>query len=166
MIQLFRRADKSGLAAIEIRLDSCRTTGAVIEVLRSSIRALVDADGVTIVAREGDEVVYVTEDAISPLWAGQRFPLARCVSGCAFLNRSAVAISDIRTDPRVPLNAYLSTFVRSMAVVPIDERYAMGVYWREVRPVSSVTVAQLTDLAAAAAAAFARVRSGEIRAVA
>ena len=41
-----------------------------------------------IVRRDGDEVVYVTEDAISPLWTGQRFPIRICVSGMAIQARA------------------------------------------------------------------------------
>ena len=42
---------------------------------------LVGADGATFVLRDGDCCYYVDEDAISPLWKGQRFPLEACISG-------------------------------------------------------------------------------------
>ena len=39
------------------------------------------------------------EDAIEPLWKGQRFPLGQCISGWAMLNKRSVAIEDIYVDP-------------------------------------------------------------------
>ena len=91
----------------------------VLEMLRDSARAIALSDGVAVVRRYGDQVAYVGEDAITPLWTGQRFPIHTCISGLAMLARQPILIPDILKDPRVPLNAYLSTFVRSMAMFPI-----------------------------------------------
>ena len=71
------------------------------------------ADGLTVVLREGDQVYYAEEDAIGPLWKGQRFAIESCVSGWAMVHRQAVAIADIYADARVPLDAYRPTFVKS-----------------------------------------------------
>ena len=47
----------------------------IAEVVRHAARELVDADGATFVLRDGDQCFYVEEDAIEPLWRGQRFPV-------------------------------------------------------------------------------------------
>lgn len=139
-------------AALET-LVACRTVDAVVECLRGAARDLAGADGITVIRREGDEVVYVTEDAIAPLWHGQRFPIGVCVTGMAMLSGEPILIPDIRNDRRVPLNAYLGTFVQSMAVFPIgrvDPHWAMGAYWRQARPLPEQAIERLTALAALA----------------
>lgn len=142
------------------RVAAADTIDDLIATLRDTVRTRVGADGITIIRRDGDEVVYVTEDSISPLWAGQRFPIQICVSGMAILARTTIVIPDILTDNRVPLNAYLATFVRSMAVVPVGSdapRLAIGAYWQVAGPVPSQAVAELQDLADHAAQAMARI---------
>lgn len=103
----------------------------VMKVVRTSARHLVGADGVTFILRQSDHCVYVEEDAIGPLWKGQRFPLERCVSGWVMLNGRPTVIPDIAVDARVPQEAYRATFVRSMAMVPVGSPPlgAIGAYW-------------------------------------
>src|SRR5690606_25773805 len=79
---------------------------------------------------------YADEDAISPLWKGQRFPISTCVSGWAMLHREMVVIEDIYADDRVPHAAYRPTFVKSMVMTPVrrdDPIAAIGAYWRKRR---------------------------------
>jgi GAF domain-containing protein len=166
---MFRRTPKVILPTPEQRLAASVTLEEVIEVLRSSARLLADADGITIVEREGDEVRYVTEDAIAPLWQGQRFPIRQCVTGIALTSGAPVLIPDIRADPRVPLNLYLGTFVRSMAVMPIgtgDVRFALGMYWRDARPLPVDAIDRIAALAVQAAEAIDRIGRSAARDVA
>lgn len=138
-------------------LAEARSIDEVLEVLRSQARAIAQADGVAVIRREGDDVVYVGEDAISPLWTGQRFPIAQCVSGMAILARAPIVIPDIGIDARVPLGAYLSTFVKSMAVFPLGTpapTAALGLYWRDVRPLGRDVEALVGFLSQAANVAF------------
>ena len=100
-------------------LAQARSIDEVCEILRGRARAIADADGVAVIRRDGDQVAYIGEDAISPLWTGQRFPIERCISGVAILAQCPIVIPDILADNRVPLSAYLSTFVQSMAVFPL-----------------------------------------------
>ena len=75
---------------------------------------------------------YADEDAIGPLWKGKRFPMTACISGWAMLNKQAAVIEDIYSDPRIPVEAYRPTFVKSLAVVPIRTAApvgAIGNYW-------------------------------------
>jgi GAF domain-containing protein len=119
------------------RLAEAHSLLAVLETLRVQARAIANCDGVAVVRRVGDEVEYVGEDAIAPLWTGQRFPIAQCVTGLAILAEAPIVIPDIRADPRVPLGAYLSTFVRSMAAFPLGAPApcaALGLYWRTRQP--------------------------------
>jgi GAF domain-containing protein len=131
-----------------------------LEVLRARARRIAAADGVTIVRRVGDQVAYVGEDAVAPLWTGQSFPIRECVSGLAILARRPIAITDIRVDPRVPQNAYVSTFVRSMAVFPIGAREpeaALGVYWAEPREMDAGAMSMVETLTRSANAALERI---------
>ncbi len=138
------------LLAADTAIAECASVDDLVELLRASARGIALSDGVTIVRREGDEVVYLSEDAISPLWAGQRFPLVRCITGMAMIARAPIAIPDIMVDPRVPLNLYLSTFVRAMVAVPVghgEPSMAIGAYWRQARPILPEAIARLTTLA-------------------
>jgi GAF domain-containing protein len=129
--------------------------------LRSSARAAVDADGVTVVRREADHCYYSQEDAMSPLWQGRRFPLTECISGWAMLHREIVTIPDIRVDGRIPQEAYRPTFVRSLLMVPIGTTTsavgAIGAYWANEHMATDADVSALHSLAEAAAEALARI---------
>ncbi len=58
----------------------------VVEIVRHAARELVDAEGATFVLRDEGQCYYVDEDAIQPLWRGQRLPLDACISGWAMLH--------------------------------------------------------------------------------
>jgi GAF domain-containing protein len=126
--------DSSDYDALEARLANCRELSAVTSTLAEAMRERLHADGVTVVLRDGPNCYYCDENAIGPLWKGRRFPLERCISGWAMLNRVPVAIADIYADPRVPGDAYRPTFVKSLAMTPIREANplgALGAYWAE-----------------------------------
>ena len=115
-------------------LSLARDLPTVMEIVRHAARKLANADGATFVLRDNDHCHYADEDAISPLWKGQRFPMSACISGWVMNNRQSVVIDDILLDPRIPTEVYLPTFVRSMAMVPIRARQpigAIGNYWAE-----------------------------------
>jgi signal transduction histidine kinase/CheY-like chemotaxis protein len=148
------------VAAIE-RLAGATSLDDVVEILRSSARGIVHSDGIAVVLKDEDRCYYVAEDACSPLWAGQRFPLNSCVSGYAMTMRETVTIPDIEQDPRVPLEAYRPTFVRSMMMVPVgtpEAFAAVGAYWSRIRMPPADEIAMLETLARAAATAFENVR--------
>lgn len=115
----------------------------IIQVIRISARGIVGAEGITIVKREGDMVHYVAEDAVSPLWTGQCFPITACISGLAMLARHAIIIPDVFADPRVPHAAYEPTFVKSMAMFPVgldDPVAAVGAYWARTGEIDGETI--------------------------
>jgi signal transduction histidine kinase len=114
------------------KLSLSRNIQSIMEVVRSSARQLSNADGATFVLKDGDRCYYAEEDAIAPLWKGQRFPLKSCISGWAMLNRQPAVIEDIYADERIPIDAYSPTFVKSLAMVPIRVMQpigAIGIYW-------------------------------------
>ncbi len=116
-------------------------------------REIADADGATFVLREGDQVHYVEENSIEPLWKGSRFPITSCVSGWAILEHKPAIVEDIYNDNRLPIAAYQSTFVKSLLVVPVrshDPLAALGVYWEKKRKANDREVALLEALADAA----------------
>lgn len=132
----------------------------IMEVVTDAARRLLRADGVTFVLRDGDKCFYAEEDAISPLWKGQRFPLEACISGWVMMNGTAAVIEDIYCDPRIPIDAYRSTFVKSLAMVPVrplDPLAAIGAYWRHRHRPSTAEVDTLQAIADASALAIAHV---------
>lgn len=129
-------------------------------ILKGSARAGVGAQGATMVRLEAGHCHYADEDAMSPLWKGQRFPVDRCISGWAMTHGETVVVPDIRVDERIPQAAYRPTFVRSLVMVPIRPESpigAIGAYWAVRHTASADEIARLERLAAAAAAALERV---------
>lgn len=120
------------LIGVVQELSHARDLETIQMIVRRAARALTGADGATFVLREGDLCYYADEDAIAPLWKGKRFPMATCISGWAMLNRQSAVIEDIYADPRIPAEAYRSTFVQSLVMVPIRKTSpvgAIGNYW-------------------------------------
>jgi signal transduction histidine kinase len=142
-------------------LSFARSLEAVMEIVRHAARELTGADGATFVLRDGDKCYYAEEDAISPLWKGQRFPLRICISGWVMLNKQSVVIPDIYADPRIPADAYRPTFVKSLAMVPIRTEEpigAIGNYWATQRTPTPEEVSLLAALANATSLALENVQ--------
>jgi signal transduction histidine kinase len=142
-------------------LASARDLDDVAEVVRHAARELVAADGATFVLRDGEECFYVEEDAIEPLWRGQRFPLHACVSGWAMEHNVPVVIPDIYADDRVPHEAYRPTFVHSLTMTPVRAAApiaAIGTYWAGRHESSPEEVELLQALADSTAVALENVR--------
>lgn len=137
------------LVSVVQELSLARTLDDLMAIVRRAARDLTGADGATFVLREGDFCHYV-DDAISPLWKGGRFPLEQCVSGWTMRHREPVAIEDIYVDPRVPLDAYRPTFVKSLVMVPIRTLApvgAIGNYWAHRHRATEGQVRLLSALA-------------------
>ncbi len=138
-----KRPRESAVGAVYVRdmerllrvvqdLSASRDLNSVMDIVRHSARDLTGSDGATFVLRDGDKCYYAEEDAITPLWKGSRFPMSVCISGWVMMNREPAVIEDIFTDPRIPVDVYEKTFVRSLAMVPIRTASpigAIGSYW-------------------------------------
>ncbi|MBI2512922.1 MAG: GAF domain-containing protein [Opitutae bacterium] len=134
---------------------------AVREIVRHAARELTHADGATFVLRDGEQCYYFDEDAIAPLWKGQRFPMEACVSGWAMRHGEPVVIEDVFADPRVPVDAYRRTFVQSLVMVPIRAANpigAIGNYWSQSHRATDEEVQVLQALASTTAVALENVR--------
>ncbi|AFM20258.1 PAS domain S-box/diguanylate cyclase (GGDEF) domain-containing protein (plasmid) [Mycolicibacterium chubuense NBB4] len=146
----YRRGIARLLRAVE-EMTQARTIGELQRIVRVTARAITHCDGATFVLRDADNCVYADEDAIAPLWKGQRFPMDSCVSGWVMTHQQPVTIPDISRDGRVPQDAYRPTFVRSMAMVPIrGSEHAIGAignYWAQPRHPSEHEVSLLRALA-------------------
>ncbi|MEP0873935.1 PAS domain S-box protein [Trichocoleus desertorum AS-A10] len=143
------------------QLASARDLQAITAAVRSAARRLVGADGSAFVLREGEFCYYADEEAIAPLWRGQRFPVKNCISGWVMLNRMPAVIPDIFSDDRIPQEYYRPTFVRSLAMLPIhsvEPIGAIGVYWATEHLPTTEEVNLLQTLADAAAIALQNVR--------
>lgn len=149
------------LGAAKDRLEVAQSLEEIITIVRSTARAVCSADGVTFVLRDEDRCHYVEEDAIGPLWKGQKFPMQNCISGWCMMNGRTAAIEDIFEDERIPHDAYRKTFVNSLVMVPVVGREAalaaMGTYWREKRAFTERDVAAIETLAAAVSDAMKRI---------
>lgn len=142
-------------------LSVARDLESIMAAVRTGARQLTGADGATFVLREQDQCYYADEDAISPLWKGQRFPMSACISGWVMLHQQTAVIEDIYADPRIPVDAYRPTFVKSLVMVPIrplEPLGAIGTYWATHHTPSSQELELLQTLADTAAVALDNVR--------
>lgn len=132
------------------QLSLTRDIDAIMNVVRKAARKLTGADGATFVLRDRDLCYYADEDAISPLWKGQKFPMSSCISGWAMIHRQPAVVEDIYSDDRIPIEAYRSTFVKSLLTVPIrsmDPVGAIGNYWAKHHKPSKEEIQLLQSLA-------------------
>lgn len=149
------------LVTVVKELSLARDMPTIMAIVRRAGRELTGADGATFVLRDGDQCHYADEDAIGPLWKGQKFPLNHCISGWAMTHRQPAVVEDIFNDPRIPVSAYEPTFVRSVAMVPIramDPIGAIGNYWAKRRLPEAREVRLLQALADTTAVAMENVR--------
>jgi len=138
------------LIGVVQELSHARDLPTIQRIVRGAARELVAADGASFVLREGEQCHYLDEDAIAPLWKGRRFPLDSCISGWSMLQRESVVIPDIYQDPRIPVDAYRATFVKSLAMVPIraqDPIGAIGTYWARAHAATPAELRLLQALA-------------------
>lgn len=151
----------SELAIAVEKIASAATGEEVADIVRTAARNLSGADGVAVVLKDGDRVRYVDEDAVGPLWKGRDFPIEACISGWAILHDQTVIIDDIYLDPRIPIEAYRRTFVRSCVMTPVgrgDPFGCIGAYWAVVGRPSQEELDALDAIARATAVALQNLR--------
>lgn len=135
-------------------LSSAKSIEHLQQIVTIAARKLTGADGATIIFRDDDQCYYADEQAISPLWKGKRFPMRSCISGWVMLHNEMAVITDIYADARIPHDAYLPTFVKSLVMVPVNTREpvgAIGIYWNKISNPSPQEVNLLESLADATA---------------
>ncbi|MFG1813033.1 GAF domain-containing protein [Kribbella sp. NPDC049174] len=145
-------------------LAAAQTLAEVGEIVRVEARRLTGAQGATFVLREQDRCFYADEDAIAPLWKGQRFPISACISGWAMTHDETAVVPDIELDERIPLEAYMPTFVRSLLMVPVGSpapTAAIGAYWSRHHRATPRQIAALQGLAERTAEAIHRIGLGD-----
>ncbi len=131
-------------------LSLARNVETITDIVRKAARNLAGSDGATFVLKDNNMCFYVDEDAIEPLWKGQKFPMSACISGWAMIHKKCAIINDIYLDDRIPIEAYRPTFVKSLAMVPIrtiDPIGAIGNYWAQKHSPSPEDMVMLQSLA-------------------
>jgi two-component system sensor histidine kinase/response regulator len=127
-------------------------------IVCAAARHLTQSDGATLVQRDGEDCVYLGEDAIATLWKGRRFALDACASGTVIRSARPLAVAELTEDPRVPAAPYAGTFVRGLCLVPIgrtDPVGAIGCYWAQPHLVTDEELGLQQALADAAAVGLA-----------
>lgn len=136
------------------QLSSAQSLDSVQDIVAKSARKLIGADGATLVLKENNQCFYVNEDAIEPLWKGKKFPMNSCISGWVMENKKSVVIENIYADERIPKAVYNPTFIKSLAMVPVNTSEpigAIGNYWKETCTPTETEMQLLQTLADAAA---------------
>ncbi|WP_201091573.1 PAS domain S-box protein [Thiocystis minor] len=117
-----------------------RDLASLAAIVCAAARQLTGADGATLALRDGDGCACLDEDAIGPLWKGQRLPLADCVSGWTIRQAEPIAMEDCRSDASAQTGGRVGAladvapggFVRGLSLVPVGRRDpagALGCYW-------------------------------------
>ena len=146
----FLRDAMERLVTVVQELSLARDVATVLALVCHAAHVLTGADGASCVLREDDLCYYADEEASAPLWKGQRFPMSACISGWAMLNRQHAVIADIYTDPRILVEVYQPTFVKSLVVLPIQAAApigAIGTYWAQRHQATPEEVKVLQALA-------------------
>jgi signal transduction histidine kinase len=138
------------LVGIVQKLSQCKSLDEIIAIVRTAARKLANSDGATFVLKEENLCHYVDEDALTTLFAGKHFPADICVSGEAMRTAKIIVIPDIYVDPRIPIDIYRPTFVKSLCMVPIRSEApigAIGTYWKETHTATAEEQEYLKALA-------------------
>ncbi len=138
------------LVGATMDLSRARSLDDITRVIRHAARELVGADGASFVLREGDLSYYADEDAIAPTFKGMRFPMKVCIGGWAMINREQVVIKDVYQDERIPIEAYLPTYIKSLVMTPVRKQEpvaAIGVYWAREHEADENEISLLQTLA-------------------
>ncbi|MBU6234207.1 MAG: GAF domain-containing protein [Alphaproteobacteria bacterium] len=142
-------------------LCGCQSMDEVTAIVRKAARELTGADGATLILKDNGNCFYVEENAISPLWKGQRFPMSNCISGWVMMHKQTCFIEDVSADSRIPYDLYRPTFVKSLLMVPIMPASpigAIGNYWATSRMPLAKEIKLLESLANITAYTILRVR--------
>ncbi len=145
------------LVQIVQQLSATHDLPTILATVARAARALIGADGASIALRDGDRGHHAEEDAIAPLWKGERFALDTGIAGWVIRRGETVALDDARADERFPAGAH-DRFVRGLVMVPIrraDPIGALGAYWAAPHRASDDEVRLLDALAGAAEVAIA-----------
>jgi signal transduction histidine kinase/CheY-like chemotaxis protein len=150
------------LVNVIVEMSRVRDLPALMAIACKGVRAVTGADGGIFTLREGDFCRFAEEDAIAPLWKGQRGPAQTCITGWAMMNRQPAVVEDALDDPRVRAEDFQATFVRGMVVVPVrstDPVGAIGAVWSMPRVAEAWEIRALQSMADAAAAAMESLRT-------
>jgi signal transduction histidine kinase len=112
-------AGMARLVQVVQELSIARDLPTILAITRRAARELTGADGATIALRDGDQIWFADEDAIAPLWKGQRFALDRSLTGRAIAGRETLVIDDVAADLGIVAEPLRDSFIRSLAIVPI-----------------------------------------------
>ncbi|TAF08942.1 MAG: diguanylate cyclase [Nostocales cyanobacterium] len=141
-------------------LSSAHSLEEITKIALSAVRELTSSDGATFVLSDNGFSYYFDEDAIAPLWKGQRFPMDTTMNGWVIRTHQPVIIEDVFNDHRNYRSFYEHTFIKSMAIVPIFNKERMivmgtiGTYWGYQHQATTEEVKLLQSLAASTAVAM------------
>jgi diguanylate cyclase (GGDEF)-like protein len=129
----------------------------ITKIVLMAVREITNSDGATFVLLDNGFSYYIDENAIAPLWQGQRFPIDLDISGWVMLNKQPSIIEDVFNDNRISQSFYQDTYVKSMVMLPIrtyEPIGAIGTYWQQHHQGTTEEVKLLQLLADMTAAAM------------
>lgn len=129
----------------------------ITKIVLLAVRELTHSDGATFAVLDNGFSYYVDENAINPLWKGQRFPINIDISGWVMMNGQSCSTEDIVNEELVHIDVYKNNLIKSMTVVPICSEKpvgAIGTYWFNRHQATMEELEILELLAKSTAVAF------------
>lgn len=142
-------------------LSSAHTIENVQHIVSTSARRLTNADGATMVLRDGDYCHYADENTIEPHLKGQIHHLTHCISGWVMLHNAPAVIPDVLSDDRIPVEIDQATSVKSLVMIPVtttEPVAAIGSYWNQPHHPPEIEIQLLQTLADSVARAVENVQ--------
>lgn len=147
------------LLIIVQELSLARTLEEITAITLLAVRELTSSEGATFVLLDNGFSYYIDENAIAPLWKGQRFPMNTCIASWVMQNLQPAIIEDVFSDPRISWAVDQTKFIKSMAMVSISSKEriavgAIGTYWGHPHQATTEEVKLLQLLADSTALAM------------
>ena len=136
---------------------SGQTFDSLMGIVRAAARQLSQADGVSIVLRDGGQYHYIDEKSTRPRWPSQTLPLLACVADWVLGSGRTEIVRDVYADERIPANVCEPAFIKSLLVVPVgspEPVAAIGAYWSYRHDADPEEIAILEALARATGTAL------------
>lgn len=157
MLQEARLERWNALHATVARLEAAVTLDDAIAIVAASARRVAAADGVTIMRKVDETVVFAGGDRINQHYGNRAFPITSGISGMAILRNRPIIVPNIALETRVTLNPIATGIVQSVAMFPVGKPLpiaAMGAYWHEPREIDGKTILLLSTLSRALGTVF------------
>ncbi len=118
-----------------VELSRCDTIEQIARVCCERARQAVSSDGVCFVLIEDGHAHYIEEDSVNIFLKGTSRGLEDCICGWCIQHEQLALVDDVYQDERIHIRFYDDSYVRSLAMIPINGESgvigALGFYFSQ-----------------------------------